>query len=203
MVSVVIPAYNEASRIGEVIKRIGVYANEVLVVNDRSTDGTPVIAERAGARVIINREKKGYVGCIKSGFHEAKGDIIVTIDADGEHNPEEVSLLLQPIMDGKADMVIGRREKIPRISERLISLLTHLKTGIADSGSGFRAIKRDLATRLNLNYKCICGQSVLEAYCLGARILEVPITINSVSKKRKIAWGHFSQFFHTLRWMIK
>jgi glycosyltransferase involved in cell wall biosynthesis len=90
MISVVVPAYNEARRIGEVLNRIRIFADEMLVVNDGSTDGTPEVAEKAGAKVVNNREKKGYIGCIRTGFHEATGDIIVTIDADGEHNPDEI-----------------------------------------------------------------------------------------------------------------
>jgi glycosyltransferase involved in cell wall biosynthesis len=203
MISVVVPAYNEARRISEVLNRIRIFADEMLVVNDGSTDETPEVAEKAGARVIDNKQKKGYIGSIKAGFHEVRGDIIVTIDGDGEHNPEEIPLLTQPIFNGKADMVIGRREKIPRVSERLISLLTRFRTKVIDSGSGFRAMRKDLALRLNLNGKCICGLSVLEARHLGAKVIEVPITINILNKRRKIAWSHLFQLFYVLRWMIK
>jgi glycosyltransferase involved in cell wall biosynthesis len=140
------------------------------------------VATGAGARVIENKGKKGYIGSVKTGFREAKGDIVVTLDADGEHNPQEIPSLIQPIHDGWADVVIGRREKIPRISEKLLSSLARMKTGITDSGSGFRAVKRDLALKLRLGGGCICGFSVLEMHHIGASMLEVPITINKISK---------------------
>lgn len=203
MISVVIPAYNEAQRIAEVVKKAGNYAEEVLVIDDRSLDGTAQVAAEAGVRVIENKGEKGYIDSVKTGFREAKGNIIITLDADGEHNPDEIPLMIQPILEEKADMVIGKREKIPRLSERLISLLTRLKTGIVDSGSGYRAIEKGLALRLNLNGKCICGLSVLEAWQLGAKIMEVPITINNIDKKRKIAWHHLFQLPCVLKWVIR
>ena len=122
---------------------------------------------------------------IKTGFRNAHADIVVTLDADGEHNPGEIPLLITPLLSGKADLVLGKRKSIPRISERLISFLTRLKTGMSDSGTGFRALKKELALKLSLNGRCICGISVLEAYQLGARITEVPITLDSVEKRRK------------------
>jgi len=81
--------------------------------------------------------------------------------------------------------------------------MVRLKTGIRDSGTGFRAIKRSLA--LSLEYKgiCICGISVLEPWLKGAHILEIPIRLNSVDKKRKIAWGHIIQIFYVLLLIFK
>lgn len=203
MISVIIPAYNEAERVGNVIQRAKLYADEIVVIDDSSVDETYRIAEQAGARVVKNHEKKGYLGAIKTGFREARGGIIVTMDADGEHNPEEIPLLLRPIFEGKADLVLGKRSSKPRISESFISYLTYLRTGISDSGTGFRAIKRDLALKLNLNGRCICGISVLEPYYSGARIQEVPITTSRIDKKRKIAWEHIPQSFYVLKWIIK
>ena len=107
------------------------------------------------------------------------------MDADGEHNPGEIPLLTRPILNGKADLVLGKRKKIARISERLISFVTRLKTRVADSGTGFRAMKKELTLKLNLRGRCICGISVLEAHYLGARITEVPITIIIWRRKEK------------------
>jgi hypothetical protein len=64
-------------------------------------------------------------------------------------------------------------------------------------------MKKDIATKLELEGRCICGLSVLEMHSIGARILEVPITINKIDKKRSIDWGHFGQFFVVLKWMLK
>lgn len=184
-ITAVIPAYNEAPHIYGVIKRVMPYVDNVIVVDDGSLDATSWAAKEAGAKVLRNNGEKGYIGAIKTGFKEANGDIIVTLDADGEHNPGEIPLLTRPILNGKADLVLGKRKKIARISERLISFVTRLKTRVADSGTGFRAMKKELALKLNLRGRCICGISVLEAHYLGARITEVPITIIIWRRKEK------------------
>ncbi len=201
-ISAVIPAKNEERNIFWVVKETKKYVDEVLVIDDRSTDNTSEVAKSAGAKVIQN-EGKGYLEAIKAGFRKAEGDIVITLDGDGEHNPKEIPLLTSPILNGKADLVLGKRKNIERISEHVISFVTKLKTGVADSGTGFRAMKKELARKLNLRGRCICGISVLEAKQVGARITEIPITINRLEKKRKIAWGHIIQLFLVLRWMIK
>lgn len=160
-ISAVIPAKDESRNIGKVVKETKRYVDEVLVIDDNSTDDTREVAEAAGARVSQN-EGEGYIKGIKTGFRKAQGDIVVTLDGDAEHNPAEIPLLTRPILNGEVDLVLGKREKIPRISERLISFITRLKTGVTDSGTGFRAMKRELALRLNLRGRCICGISVLE-----------------------------------------
>lgn len=122
-ISAVIPAYNEEKIIVDVINRTKEYVDEVIVVDDCSSDNTTAVALRAGARVISNRKKAGYIESIKSGFRNVTGDIIITLDADGEHNPEEIPDLLIPILKGEADVVLGKREKIARISERFLNWL--------------------------------------------------------------------------------
>jgi glycosyltransferase involved in cell wall biosynthesis len=151
---------------------------------------------------VVRQENSGYIAAIKRGFQEAKGDILVTMDADGEHHPLDIQRLVWPIEHGQADMVLGKRYHVARISERLISTLTSWKTGVYDTGTGMRAIRRDLALQLTMPGRCICGTSVLEANHLGARILEIPIILRKVNKPRKIAWGHALQFFYVLRWMF-
>lgn len=198
-VSIVIPARNEAARIGSVVKECLTVGDEVIVIDDGSTDLTSVVAERAGAKVLKNTQGRGYIGAIKTGFAEAHGDIVVTIDGDGEHSPRDIPRLVEPVVRGWADLALGRREKIQRFSERLISLIVRLRTGVADSGTGFRALRKELATRLRLPGRCTCGVFVLEACSAGARIAEVPVHLNVVDKKRKIAWSHFYQVFHVLK----
>ena len=202
-ISAVIPAYNEIHRIGRVVKECLKYCNEVIVIDDGSVDNTATEASKYGAKVIRNLLNKGYIYSIKKGFKVVSGDIIVTIDADGEHSPSDIPALIKPILDGRADMVLGSRDKIDRISERLISLIVKLKTGIRDTGTGFRAIKRDLALDLKYKGKCICGISVLEPWIKGANILEVRIKLNRVTKRRKIAWNHIIQIFYVLIFLFK
>jgi glycosyltransferase involved in cell wall biosynthesis len=200
--SVVIPAYNEATRIGRTVRQARKYANEVVVVDDGSQDGTAEEAERAGARV-VRQQNAGYIAAIKCGFGEAKGDIVVTMDADGEHCAEDILRLVKPILEDEADLVLGVRSHIPRPSERFLNWLTNLKVEVTDSGTGFRALRRELALKLELDGRCICGISVLEPAAMGARIAEVPIELEEVDKPRRIAWFHLPQVWHVLRWLIK
>ena len=201
--TVIIPAYNEQRSIGEVIKQTQKFADEVIVVDDCSTDNTKELCERLGAKVVTNEHRKGYIGAIKTGFERANHEIIVTLDADGEHDPGDIPRLVEPILMRKADLVLGKREEIPRISERFINSLTNFKVKVVDSGTGFRALKRELASKLNLKGKCTCGILVLEANRHGARIVEVPITLNHTLEKRNIAWSHFWQIFYVLRELLK
>ena len=201
-VSVIIPAYNEAQRIGPVIRDAFLYADEVLVVDDGSTDRTGEIALEQGARM-LRLNHSGYLQALKSGFVQARGDIVVTLDADGEHDPHEIPNLIRLLVNGQTDLVLGKRSRIARPSERLINRLARWKVPVSDTGTGFRAMTRDLALKLTFPGKCLCGTSVLEAHGLGARITEVPISVNVIDKPRKIAWGHFFQFFYLLRLLIK
>jgi len=187
MISVIISAYNEAPRIGAVVAEALPYVNEVLVVDDGSTDVTGMVAERAGARV-IQQENAGYIAAIKRGFREARGDIVITMDADGEHRAADIPRLVRPLLEDEADLVLGVRSRIARPSERFLNWLTNFKVKVRDSGTGFRALRRDLALQLKLEGRCICSISVLESAALGARIHEVQIDIDYPEKKRKCAW---------------
>ena len=201
--SVIIPAYNEAARIAPVVHAALPYADEVLVVDDGSTDRTAQVAEAAGARVIY-QPNGGYIAAIKHGFREAEGEVVATMDADGEHRPEDIPRLAAPILSGEADLVLGGRSHIARISERFLNRLTRLRVkGVSDTGTGLRAMRRDLALQLRLEGRCICGVSVLEAAALGARITEVPIQLTGIEKSRRVAWYHGPQLFHVLRWLAK
>lgn len=153
--------------------------------------------------VLPNQFKKGYIGAIKTGFQQARGNILVTLDADGEHDPGDIPHLIKPILEGEADLVLGRRDPISRTSERFLNWLTNSKVKVRDSGTGFRAIKRELAQKLSLKGKCTCGILVLEANSYSARIAEVPVTLRPISKERKIAWSHLWQMFYVLRWLLR
>lgn len=202
-ITAIIPAYNEADRIATVIRETLPHVDEVLVIDDDSPDETRTVAEEAGARVASNQFDKGYIGGLKTGFGEAQGEIVVTLDADGEHDPSDIPKLFTPIWDDEADLALGQRETIARPSERLINWLTNFRVRVRDSGTGYRALRTNLARQLDLKGRCTCGTFVLEAVQRGARLAEVPISLRSTEKPRKWAWTHWGQVFFVLRCLLK
>jgi len=200
-VTVVVPAYNEADRIGPIVRELA-QTYSVLVVDDGSTDNTPSEARAAGATVVQQPQNRGYIAALRRGFREATSELIVTFDADGEHRPRDIETLIQPIKQDRLDLVLGARATIPRPSERFLNELTRLKIDVEDSGTGLRALRRTLAVDLDLDTACTCGTFVLEAAAKGARIGEIPIETRPVQKPRGIAWQHGKQFFHVLRYLL-
>jgi len=203
MITVVIPACNEEKNVGGVVRGARQHAAEVIVVDDGSVDATARVAQEAGAIVIRHEKRRGYIETTKTGIREAKGDVIVTIDGDGEHDPEDIPRLVKPVYDDKADLVLGTRGKIIRLSEKFINWLTKFKVEIADSCTGFRAIKKSLALRLSLKGRCTCGTLVLEANYYGARVIGVPIRDTLANEPKKLAWFHVKQVFYVLGWLLK
>ena len=155
--SIVIPAKNEAATVGTLVSEILVHCPdaEVLVVNDGSTDDTASVAADAGARVINQLNSLGNGAAVKLGARKARGKVLVFLDADGQHKPEDIPRLLRRMDDG-FDMVIGARAsgKSHANSARLIAngaynVVASLVTGqnIPDLTSGFRAVRADLFKR--------------------------------------------------------
>ena len=202
-ITAVIPAYNEAARIAGTLIKARPYVDEIIVVDDASTDDTADIAKRSGATVLSQEINKGYIDAIKTGFREASGDIVLTLDADGEFSADDIPSLVQPIIDGDAEMVQGHRDTIPRPSERFLTWISQKKGDVGDSGTGLRAIQTALAKQLEIKGICICGVLSLEVISKGGRITEVPITLQKVDKPRKIAWFHLGQFLLLLPWLFR
>ncbi|MBJ7436812.1 MAG: glycosyltransferase family 2 protein [Acinetobacter sp.] len=152
MISIVIPAKNEEKAIGLTIQKIK-YQNqesEILVINDGSVDNTAQIAKSFGARVISHAYSKGNGAAIKTGARAASGDIIIFMDADGQHDPADITRLLQKIEQGH-DMVVGARQKGSQASlgrglaNGLYNRLASWMTGhrVEDLTSGFRAVRAE------------------------------------------------------------
>lgn len=200
MITALIPAHNEVERIGKVVEEALAFVDEAIVVDDGSCDGTASAAEKAGASVIV-QQHLGYAASLKRGVQAAGGDIIVTLDADGEHNPRDIPQLLALIQCGEADLVLGRRELVPSVSERFIGKIVALGLPVKDHGTGLRAMKKDVAQILTLKGMCTCGTLVLEAASRGARIREVPIMVRNVAKKRRRKWIHMLQVVYVLYYL--
>ena len=183
------PAYNEEKYIGSVVLQARRYADEVVVVDDGSSDRTSKVAELAGASVIRHGENKGYGATIQSILAQARernADILVLLDADSQHDPEEISSLTKAITEGY-DLAIGsrklRRRDIPayrKIGQKVISYFTRIlsRSKLSDTESGFRAFSRQAIAVLEPKEKgmAISAETVSEATAKGLRIAEVPIS---------------------------
>jgi glycosyltransferase involved in cell wall biosynthesis len=188
-----VPAFNEAATISDIVNRSKKYADEVIVYDDGSTDDTHEVAMAAGATVIRNPENKGYGVAIRSLFQAAKeqnADIMVTIDSDGQHNPDQIPELIVPLRQG-FDVVIGSRflksddkEKVPKFRSFGIKTITKLTQAasygnITDSQSGFRAYSKNALSRINLfeDGMAVSTEILLRAKEKKLLTTEVPITI--------------------------
>lgn len=191
----VIPAYNEDDTIASVVAEAQCHADEVIVVDDASSDDTVKAASAAGARVERQPENRGYIAAIKRGFRRAAQDIVVTLDGDGELPASAIPRLVAPIIEGRADMVQGARPRPPRPSEAALTWLANRVAPVGDTGTGLRALRIDLARELEIRGRCICGVLALEAHRRGARLEEIPIELRDTGGSRGIAWQHFEQFF--------
>lgn len=185
-----IPAYNEEHYIGSIVLKTRQYVDEVVVVDDGSTDQTAKVARLAGATVIQHERNKGYGATIQTLLNEAKKkkpDILVLLDGDYQHNPDEIPRLVQPISEGY-DLIIGSREQqkdnIPRyrrIGQKVIFYFSGILSGkkLTDSESGFRAFsKRAIATlELKENGMAVSAETIANAAEKGLKITERPISI--------------------------
>ena len=195
LLSIVVPMYNEERTVGSVLYRIVTvlqatgFRFEVIVVDDCSRDKSVAVAKKQGAKVYRLTQHMGKGHALRAGFAKAKGDIIGTIDSDGSHLPEELPLLLLPLMQDQADLVIGSRflnngegttRKINKIGNRLFNSLIHVLTQnpISDSQSGYRVMTQQVLKSIKLT----SGEYEIESEMLVKiarkhfRIKEVPIS---------------------------
>lgn len=191
---VCIPAFNEAKNIAEIIFKSRKYVSDIIVYDDGSTDDTSEVARSAGASVIRNTENKGYGVAVRSLFQAAKeydADIMVILDSDGQHDPEEIPALIEPLKQG-FDIVIGSRflkhnekQKIPRYRALGIKAITRLTqaasyNGITDSQSGFRAYNKNALSKIFLfeDGMAVSTEILMRASEKKLLVTEVPITIS-------------------------
>ena len=188
-VSIIIPVYNEENTIGVVVEQIrALYPEfEVIVVDDGSNDKTDEVARSAGASVNRHPYNMGNGSAVKTGIRAATGDVLVFMDGDGQHDPNEIPQLIRPIVQDKTDVVIGSRfidsNSVPemplyrRFGARLITKLANwvAKTDVKDAQSGFRAYNRQALEGLSVfeNGMGASVEIIREAKKRNLRLLEL------------------------------
>jgi len=189
-ISVIIPAKNEGKFIGELISGCMKHSDDIVVVDGHSSDDTGKIASSLGVRVYLDN-KKGKGDGIRVGISKARNEVIVFIDADGSHDPDDIPALAKPILEGEADHVTGSRMRggsdelhgdigkfMRMMGSDILTLGINYRFGVdlTDSQNGFRAIKRDVALALDLkeNITTIEQEMIIKTLKKGYRMAEVP-----------------------------
>ena len=193
MVTVIgIPAYNEEKNIASIIMKLKKITDHIIVCNDGSTDMTEEISKELNVTVINHSRNMGYGSAIRSIFLKAKelqADILVTFDADGQHRVVDVQNVTKPIIDDKADIVIGSRflenksdmPEYRKFGIKIITKITNssLKEKLTDSQSGFRAYSKNVLKNITPSESGmgVSTEILIKASSAGHKITEVPITI--------------------------
>jgi len=187
-----IPAYNEEKNIASIIMKLKKITDHIIVCNDGSTDMTEEISKELNVVVINHSRNMGYGSAIRSIFLKAKelqADILVTFDADGQHRVVDVQSVTKPIIDNKADIVIGSRflenkSDIPeyrKLGIKIITKITNssLKEKLTDSQSGFRAYSKNVLKNITPSESGmgVSTEILIKASSASHKIAEVPITI--------------------------
>ena len=168
ILSIIIPCYNESKTINsliEAVKKSPVKKKEIIIVDDGSKDGTRDILSELNdpeVRVIFHAQNQGKGAALRTGFNEAKGDICIVQDADLEYDPQEFQIVIQPILDGKADVVFGSRFQggrphrvvyfWHRIGNGLLTLMSNFFTdlNLSDMETCYKAFRREVIQSINI-----------------------------------------------------
>ena len=195
-VAVVIPAYNEADSIGEVLARIpgSVCGTQttVLVVDDGSRDGTDAVARSHGAAVARHVINRGGGAALRTGYRlmsDSGATVVVTLDADGQHRPEEMSRLVEPVINGDVDVAHGSRvlgnaapNHVARemgivFFNKIVSFIT--RTKVSDCSNGYRAVRATVLPQLVLKQEQFhTSEFMIEAIKRGVPATEIPVTVD-------------------------
>ena len=198
-VSIVIACKNEGEGILKILGSVEKYSDDIIVVDGHSNDGTEEVVKKLGARFFLDNGK-GRGDALKIGIKKAKNDVIVFFDADGSHEASDIPNLIKPILDGKADLVIGSRRTggsfdvnvdwtgIVRSagSDFLVAMVNHkFKTNLTDILYSFRAVKNSTAKKLKFKSDDFGLEQEMVVLCLKKRykVLEIP------SREKARAWG--------------
>jgi len=213
LVSIVVPAFDEAATIEEILRRTAAlpFRRETVVVDDGSSDDTVAIVERLadeldGIRLIRHERNRGKGAAVRTGIAETLGDIVVIQDADLEYDPRDIPRLLEPLFEGHADAVYGTRLRgggaqrahlfLHYLGNRFLSLLTNVlyNTTISDMEVGYKAFRGDLIRSIKLVSDDFGFEPEVTAKLLrlpgGIRLYEVPISYygRTYAEGKKITW---------------
>jgi glycosyltransferase involved in cell wall biosynthesis len=205
-VTFLIPAYNEGGTIARVIEQVQAlpFAKQVIVIDDGSTDGTAELVEALDGVLLLRQANRGKGAAVRAGIPHAEGEIVVIQDADLEYDPADVPALIEPILDGRADVVYGSRLSggrpqraylfWHRVGNRFLSLVAGVlfNTTLSDMETGYKAFRRDVLASLDLRENGfgiepevtgrICKQRL--------RIYELPVAYygRTYDEGKKITW---------------
>ncbi len=213
MLSVIMPVYNEASTLGEIVGRVTKSSvpieRELIIVDDASTDGTSEVLKKISLeygqeiRVLSHETNRGKGAAIRTGIAHARGEIILIQDADLEYDPRDYQLLLEPILEDHADAVFGNRfhggpHRVLYFwhyaANRFLTLLTNVLTGLnlSDMEVGYKVFRADVLRRISLksNRFGFEPEITIKVAKLGCRVYEVPVRYygRTYAQGKKITW---------------
>ena len=218
--SVIIPVYNEAGTILEVVKRVQQtsYDKEIIVVDDCSTDGTVEILKRIegdGMIVLFHKFNQGKGASIRTAMTRITGDFVIIQDADLEYNPTEYPRLLTPLLEGKADVVYGSRflggpHRVlffwHALGNRIITILSNILTdlNLSDMETGYKAFRSEILKRIEIKSNRFGFEPEITAKIakMGCRIYEIPISYwgRDYTEGKKVSW---KDGFAAICWIVK
>lgn len=221
LVSIIMPVYNEAQYIEEIVNRVlkTDIEKELIIVDDFSTDGTRDILskykQQKGIKIIFHEKNKGKGAAIRTGLKEVSGDVVIIQDADLEYDPRDYTKLLEPILEGKADAVFGSRflggpHRVlffwHYMGNKFLTLLSNILSNLnlTDMETGFKAFRADILKSLTLKSDRFGFEPEVTARLARKRyrIYETPISYSgrSYAEGKKITWKDgLAAIFHIVR----
>ena len=212
-----IPCFNEELFIGSVVLKTRDYVDQIIVIDDGSTDKTALVAEKAGAIVISHGSNKGKGAAVSSALEYARKagcKALVLLDGDGQHDPAYIPTLVKPVLEDKADMVVGSRylelkSSIPGYrtwGHRVLTFLTNLgsRVKLTDSQSGLRAFSLKAIQAFSFVEQGLSVESEMQflANEAGLRVTEVPVSIGYYSNAKRSPLAHGMGVFNSIMGLI-